>query len=326
MNRRSVSRLVQATVYALAGVLWALSLALAVKADLVVYDAAGAQMVFVITNATTVLKIDVAQGSGDHQGEYRLTDAALATAGLAAGEYSGRAYNSTAALVNVATMTPVQTLPGFRWTGTAVQDPAATTTPINVDSNGAVLVQPFDLVIDDATQTQLANKNRDVLLGSTLGDFTVTGTVGESLNWQMATLQSSGVFKSTALANIPPSGQPRANFPPDVGFIRVVPRGADGQHIVAQPIPISPGTVGDLNVALDMSQLFGQSNWVKVVGTPTIDGGTIIVASNGPHDWYAYVKLSGVATAGESRIVTVPVTMQTNTTVYVKFKLTVGAN
>ena len=101
---------------------------------------------------------------------------------------------------------------------------------------------------------------------------------------------------------------PRVNELPDPGLIRKVPASATaGSLDVQQPIRVPAGAIDEV-IPLDMSPLYGQ-RLVQTVGTPTISGGSIVPTAVGPHDWYAYVGLTGTATAG-TYTVTVPVTMR----------------
>lgn len=114
---------------------------------------------------------------------------------------------------------------------------------------------------------------------------------------------------------------PRVNFPPDQGFIRKVP--SNGPSNIVLPIWLPAGDVGEQIVAIDMSPLYGKSNLVKNVGVPTMTpgGSSITVAASGPHDWYAYVLLDGVATAGEERTVTVVIEMESGAFRTVTFRV-----
>jgi hypothetical protein len=298
----------------------------AARADLVIYDLPDQTVCFVVNNASALVKVDATQGSGDRKGEYRVTDTTLAGVPLAAGEYSGRAYASNAAGVNVLTMAPLQVIPGFRWSGTAVLGVPANFSAMRINSSGYVdalfngTVSVGQDVVDAiglsaATQT----------LGAALASYSASGTVGQSLNWMKDAFSASGVFKPTALVNAPVTAQPRINLPPDPGFILKVPKGNDGNHTVAQPVNLPPGTVGSITVALDMSDLFGQKNLVTNVGAAVVSGGSIVATGIGPHDYYGYVTLTGTATAGETRTVTVPVTVASGSTVSVKFTIKVGS-
>jgi hypothetical protein len=198
----------------------------------------------------------------------------------------------------------------------------------------AGLVDPdmtgFTVVMEDPTLTAIGERSRDVTMAAVLANFTVAGTAGEYFNWSKNAMSSSGVFKGSALAAGPAASgtsQPRVNFFPDPGFTRKVPRGVNGVHRVAQAIPLPPGAVGNVAVALDMSDLFGFANFVKDVGTPvapTVSGGLITAAGLGPRDWFAMVNLTGTAAAGETQTVTVPVKMTSGTSINVVFTIKVG--
>jgi hypothetical protein len=110
--------------------------------------------------------------------------------------------------------------------------------------------------------------------------------------------------------------QPRINYGPEPAFTRIVPTYGP----VVQPIRVPPGVV-DETVALDMSRLYGKDTNVLEVGTPTISAGAIEAAAVGPHDYYAYVGLSGVAVAGEDQTVTVQIDMVGGPTRSVVFRV-----
>lgn len=122
------------------------------------------------------------------------------------------------------------------------------------------------------------------------------------------------------------SFQPRINRKPDPAFTVRVSRRADGTHKAPTPIRITPGAIDGVFVFIDLTPLFGPDNYVQTVGTPTVEsGGSITASAEGPRDTYAVVELDGTATANEERTITVPVTMDTGTTVNVVFDVIVFA-
>ena len=113
--------------------------------------------------------------------------------------------------------------------------------------------------------------------------------------------------------------QPRVNFEPAPGFTLIVPRVGP----VVLPIRVPPGPLSE-TVFLDMSKLYGRSNFVETVGDPEISGGAILPTAAGPRDWYACVGLDGVATAGESRTVDLEVEMTGGQLRPVQFRIEVA--
>ncbi len=115
---------------------------------------------------------------------------------------------------------------------------------------------------------------------------------------------------------------PRINFPPSPGFTTQVSRRADGTYKCTKPIRLTAGDVENVYVFIDMSPLFGQTDFVEVVGDADFSAGSVVQGDdNGPRDTYAVVELSG--TADDDCEVTVPVTMSSGTTVDVVFDVEV---
>jgi hypothetical protein len=104
--------------------------------------------------------------------------------------------------------------------------------------------------------------------------------------------------------------QPRVNDPVESAFVLPVSRRRDGTHKCTMPMRVRPGAVGNIRFAIQLSPLYGKT-FCRLVGEPTIDGGSVVVTAAGPRDTQAIVVLTGVATASEQRVVNVPVTMQT---------------
>lgn len=116
---------------------------------------------------------------------------------------------------------------------------------------------------------------------------------------------------------------PRINMRPDPGFTFQVSRRADGTYKCTRPLRIAPGVVETIHPAIDLSPLFGQFNYVQSVGTPSISGGSLTVAAEGPRDTYAILEVDGTATGGEERTITVAVTMTSGASVQVKLDVEV---
>lgn len=116
--------------------------------------------------------------------------------------------------------------------------------------------------------------------------------------------------------------QPRINRKPDPGFTIQVSRRADRTYKCTKPIPLTAGEVEDVYVFIDMSPLFGAENFVETVGECEFSAGSVTQdVDNGPRDTYAVIELGG--TADEDCEVTVPVTMESGTTVPVVFDVEV---
>jgi hypothetical protein len=175
-----------------------------------------------------------------------------------------------------------------------------------------------------------AAENATALLGVTTSD-TGSGTLGRALHYLRTSWVSSGVFSTGALANAPAGGegggttQPRINRVPDPAFTFKVSRRADGTYACPGTLLVVPGAVEIIHVAIDMSPLFGTTNFVETVGTPSISGGDLTVEAEGPRDWFAFIEVDGTATASEEREITVPVTMTSGAVVQVKLDVSVPA-
>jgi hypothetical protein len=116
--------------------------------------------------------------------------------------------------------------------------------------------------------------------------------------------------------------QPRINREPDPGFTTKVNGRADGLYKCTRPIRLTAGAISGVYVFIDMSPLFGDGNYVETVGTAAASTGSITPgADKGPRDNYAVLELDG--TADEDCEVTVPVTMESGTTVPVVFDVEV---
>lgn len=120
--------------------------------------------------------------------------------------------------------------------------------------------------------------------------------------------------------------QPRVNRKPDPAFTVKVSRRADGTHKATSPVRITPGAIDGVFAFVDVSPVFGADNFVRTVGTPSVEaGGSITASAEGPRDTYAVIELDGTATASEERTITVPVTMDSGTTINVVFDVVVFA-
>ena len=117
--------------------------------------------------------------------------------------------------------------------------------------------------------------------------------------------------------------QPRINTPAGKSFRHALSSRSDGTHKATRPARIRPGTVGSIDVSLDVSPLFDR-HLVDSVGTPTVSPtGDITVAAAGPRDTEAMVTLDGTATAGSTYVVTVPVTMDSGESINAVFDVAV---
>jgi hypothetical protein len=115
---------------------------------------------------------------------------------------------------------------------------------------------------------------------------------------------------------------PRINSPPSPGFTTQVSRRADGTYKCTKPIRLTAGAVDGVYVFIDMAPLFGATDFVQEVGSATFSAGSVTQGEdNGPRDTYAVLELDGTADATSE--VTVPVTMETGTTIDVVFDLEV---
>ena len=104
--------------------------------------------------------------------------------------------------------------------------------------------------------------------------------------------------------------QPRQNNPAGRAFQLQISSRNDGTHKAKKPVRLRAGSVGPLAVSIDMLQLFG-GQAVTVVGTPTVaPSGTLTATALGPRDTEAMVDLGGTATASQTYVLTVPVTME----------------
>jgi hypothetical protein len=124
----------------------------------------------------------------------------------------------------------------------------------------------------------------------------------------------------------PGTSQSRINKRPAPGFTIQISRRADGTHKATRPIRLTPGAIDNVFVFIDMAPIFGPDDFVETVGTPSVEaGGSITASAEGPRDTYAVVELDGTATASEERTITVPVTMDSGTTINVVFDVSVFA-
>lgn len=157
-------------------------------------------------------------------------------------------------------------------------------------------------------------------------DDDTAGTWGYLLS-RVITTDDELTFSEEAIAAVTDAAQSsyqnRANFEPAPGFATAISRRADGTYKATKPIRLTAGAVTNVFVFVDMSPLFGRTDFVETVGAPVVSGGSITATSEGPRDTYAVVELDGTATAGEERTVTVPVTMKTGTTISVVFDIIV---
>jgi hypothetical protein len=115
-----------------------------------------------------------------------------------------------------------------------------------------------------------------------------------------------------------PTYPSRINFPPSPAFTIQVPRRTDGTYKCPKPIRLTAGDVHNVYVFIDMSPLFGATDFVQEVGDAEVSAGSITQGDdNGPRDTYAVIELGG--TADDDCEITVPVTMASGTTVDVVF-------
>lgn len=161
-----------------------------------------------------------------------------------------------------------------------------------------------DLVVDyDDTPGSFGNLLKDILVDT-----------GTSIPGQLADVEAAIEAGNQA--------QPRINRKPDPAFTTQVSRRADGTYKCTKPIRLTAGDVESVYVFIDMSPLFGADNFVEEVGDAEFSEGSVTQGTdNGPRDTYAVMELDG--TADEDCEVSVPVTMETGTTVDVVFDLEV---
>jgi hypothetical protein len=161
--------------------------------------------------------------------------------------------------------------------------------------------------------------DEDTGLAATKAAVDEVGSVTDDLSPLLPGSGTLSVLDSDDLAGLASvsSGQPRINRKPAPAFTYQISRRADGTHKVTRPIRLTPGAVTNVYPYIDMAPLFGPDDNVDTVGTPTVSGGSITAAAEGPRDTGFYLDLGGTATASEARTITVPVQMESGTTVNV---------
>lgn len=242
------------------------------------------------------------------------TNAEFAARTLTSAAYGTASAQSAILADTAATLTQASTA--------ATQSSAANA----IVGSGAYGNQALKTTMDaKASQTSVddvptAAENATAILAASLN----IGTVQQSLEYLRAAFVSSGVLSEAALAEAPSGGgggasQPRINEPPAKAYTIAVGSRTDGVLECPQPLRLSPGAT-NIPFGIDMSPLYGTVR-VFDVGEPVVSGGDVTATELGPHDWIAMVQTSGTVTAGERRIITVPVTMRTGETEQVRVKL-----
>jgi hypothetical protein len=248
-----------------------------------------------------------------------------------------RLYKATVATVEGAGVDLTTELPFTVFQGTP-------STSASDTARGSGVVGSAPLVIDEDGLTEIGAAVTEVLLTTATSDAGA-GTVGRLWHYALAGYSASGQATLGFFANQPAASvdeealaeavadalegqlgqtQPRINREPSPFTTIQVSRRADGTYKCTKPIRLTAGAVNNVYAFIDMSPLFGKQDFVETVGTATISGGSITQGTEkGPRDYYAVMELDGTATAGEERTVTVPVTMESGTTLNVVFDVEV---
>jgi len=135
-------------------------------------------------------------------------------------------------------------------------------------------------------------------------------------------LPATTIAAEADLTGIGGTSQPRINRKPSPFTTIQVSRRADGTYKCYPPIRLTAGPVNNVYAFIDMSPLFGKEDFVETVGEATISAGSVTQgAEKGPRDYYAVTELDG--TVDVDCEITLPVTMESGTTVDVVFDVEV---
>jgi hypothetical protein len=173
------------------------------------------------------------------------------------------------------------------------------------------------LVLDGAVWQWTVNALELGPAGGGGGTADWTATEKEEIRYRL------GVSGATSIPTAKPHlADPRVNRAPAPAFTIQIDRTT---HRGTAPIRLTPGTVVDIVVFLDLSSVFGRNIFVDTVETPTVSGGSITAAALGVRDTYAAVELAGTATASEEPEVSLAVTMDTGEQITIEFDIEVFA-
>ena len=234
-----------------------------------------------------------------------------------------RLYSATVATVEGAGVDLTTELPFTVFQGTP-------STSASDTARGSGVVGSAPLVIDEDGLAEMGAAVTEVLLTTNKAAYSSADSLGLVFATLFDKLPSSSrkmAGEGTVAKNLDQveggggggTSQPRINEPPAKAYTVAVSTRSDGTLECPSPLRLPPG---DTNIVfgIDMSPLYGQVR-VLDVGEPTVSGGDVTATELGPHDWIAMAQLGGIVTAGERRIITVPVTMRTGETEQVRVKL-----
>lgn len=256
--------------------------------------------------------VNLAAGSAIKTVRYEATDAAIVTAGLDAGTYSGVVCVGTAG-AQAATDRQLWAFGDFRWNGTAEVDALGDSKAASEAANGKL---PVD------TTTKLNNldasvSSRNAIAPTSAEDMAAAVVAREEIATMAETIEENLDAKVSEVEGGSGTPMARASRPAAAAFQLAMPDRKLGTYACAKPARFKPGTIDHVAVSIDVAPVYGVLR-VLTVGTPVVEEGSDIECEAvGPRDEpgnppknMAMVEVNGPIAAGEEVTVTVPFTME----------------
>lgn len=207
--------------------------------------------------------VNLTEGSTLKAGRYTAADAAIDTAGLAAGTYTGRIFIGTA----------------------------------GAQSSGDVLVGVVnDFTFGASTQTSSDARLVAAMFGTSTAD-SGSGTLGRAFHYLLSSFVSNGKFSQNALSNAPTGdgeaivdetaadliaarvNASRGDFYPNAKQVWVLKRDGAGLE-VKNDFQITMGEGETLKVWIDFASVVGKNEFIQSIDSLELSGGSAVIVTD----------------------------------------------